>query len=83
MVGALPQTADSGIDLDLNNINGDGMFNCRYDLDYKIVNGAAFELPHTGSSGFRWIWLSMACAVLLAGGGMVWYAVSKRKRPTD
>ena len=59
--------------------NGDTPFNRRYILSYAVTDGAVFELPHTGSSDFRWIWMVCAFAGLLASGSVVILSAFKRK----
>ena len=62
------------------NVNaGDTPFNRRYILSYAVTDGAVFELPHTGSKDFRWIWMVFAFAGLLGSGSVVILSAFRRK----
>ena len=58
---------------------GDTPFNRRYILDYFVTNGEVFELPHTGSSDFRWIWMAFAFAGMLMSGSLVIISAVRRR----
>ena len=59
---------------------GDTPFNRRYILEYSVANGVAFNIPHTGSSDFRWIWMAFAFAGMLMSGSFVIFAAYKHRK---